>query len=292
MNDMRQVAKRRPGDDGAWWWNDRGRPSSVSGLTKAWGLVAIVGLLIALAAACGGGDEPQAEGSATPPSTVEDGALAPCQALQALEAYRYTVELRLESPEPSEAPGEPRPTPTGTIVRSFGGDFLFEYVIEASFVAPDRFDALLTAGSEEPVAVITIGGQVWTLTPGGWRLAQGPYTIPYQPPVTCEAVLVDLDLSATEPQEEKVNDVDTLHYTFTEVHSEQAWAKIYGPGSDLDILLKELDVELWLSEKDNLPVRMKLSSSGLYGDGRELIVDLLMEIRDANSADIQVEPPF
>ena len=68
MKDIRQVAKRRPGDGGACQWNDRGRPSSVSGLTKAWGLLAIVGLLIALAAACGGGDEPQAEGSTDTPA--------------------------------------------------------------------------------------------------------------------------------------------------------------------------------------------------------------------------------
>jgi hypothetical protein len=289
---MWQVAKRRSGDGSSWWWADGGRPSGVRGLTKAWQLLAIVGLLIALAAACGDGGEPQAEGSATPAPTVEDGALAPCQALQALEAYRYTVELRLESPEPSDTPDEPQPTPTSTIVRSFDGDFLFEYTIETSFVAPDRFDARLTTGEEEPVAVITIGAEVWALAPSGWKVADAPYTIPYQPLTICEAVLADLDLSAAEPQEEKANDVDTLHYTFAEVHSEQAWAKIYGPGSDLDILLKELDVELWLSEKDNWPVRMKLSSSGLYGDGRELLVDLLMDIRDANSADIRVEPPF
>ncbi len=292
MKDMRQVAKRRPGNGSGRWRNDRIRPSGVRGLTKAWGLLAIVGLLTALAAACGGGGEPQAEGSATPAPTVEDGAFAPCQALRALEAYRYTVELTLDSPEPSETPGEPRPTPTSTLTRDIGGDFLFEYTIELSFVAPDRFDALMTAKGEESVAIITIGAQAWTLTPIGWRLTDVPFTIPYQPPVVCEAVLADLDLSAAEPQEEKVNDVETLHYTFPEVHSEQAWAKIYGPGSDLDILLKELDVDLWLSEKDNWPVRMKLSSSGLYGDGRELRVDLLVDIRDANSADIRVEPPF
>jgi hypothetical protein len=292
MKDIRQVAKRRPGDGGTWWWSDRGRHSGVRGLTKAWRLLAIVGLLTALAAACGGGGEPQAEGSATPPPTVDNGDLAPCQALQALEAYRYTVELRLESPKPSETPGEPRPTPTSTITRDFGGDFLFEYTIETSFVAPDRFEASMTAKGEDSVAIITIGTQVWTLSPSGWILTEVPFTIPYQPPVICEAVLADLDLSAAEPQEEKVNNVDTLHYTFPEVRSEQAWAKIYGPGSDLDILLKELEVDLWLSEQDNWPVRMELSSSGLYGDGRELRVGLMLDIRDANSADIRVEPPL
>ena len=141
MRDMWQVAKRRSSDGSSWWWADGGRPSGVRGLTKAWQLLAIVGLLIALAAACGDGGGSETEGSVTPAPTVEDGALAPCQALEALEAYRYTVELRLESPEPSDTPDEPQPTPTSTIVRSFDGDFLFEYTIETSFVAPDRFGA-------------------------------------------------------------------------------------------------------------------------------------------------------
>ena len=60
----------------------------------------------------------------------------------------------------------------------------------------------------------------------------------------------------------------------------------------MDILLKKLDVDLWLSEKNNWPVRMNLSSSEVYGDGRELRVHLLLDIGDANSGDIRVEPPF
>jgi len=290
MRDIRQAAKQRPGGSG-WWWNHRAQRSGVRGPTKAWRLLAIVGLLTALAAACGGGGEPHAEGSATPPPTVEDGALAPCQALQALEAYRYTGELRLESPEPSKTPAGPRPTPISTITRNLGGDFLFENTIETSFVAPDRLEAFMTTSLGEPTAIITIGRQVWVELAGSWRPSEQPYTIPYQPAVICEAVLADLDLSAAEPQEEKANDVETLHYTFPEVHSEQAWAKIYGPGSDLDILLKEVDVDLWLAEEGNWPVRMELSSNGLYGDGRELRVHLLLDIRDANSGDIRVEPP-
>ena len=260
-------------------------------LTKAWGLLVIVGLLAALAAACGGGGEPQAEGSPTPPPTGEDAALAPCQALQALKAYRYSVNLKIESPEPSETPAEPRPTPTATLTRELGGPFLFEHAIDASFVAPDRIEALITADSGEPLAMITIGGQVWVQLAGNWTPAEQPFTIPYQPSVVCETILPELDLSQAEPQEEKANGVKSLHYTFPQVHSEQAWAKIYGAGSDLDILLKKVDVDLWLAEKGNWPVRMEICSSGLYSDGRELRAQLLVDIRDANSDDIRVEPP-
>jgi hypothetical protein len=257
---------------------------------KAWGLLAIVGLFAALAVACDGGGEPQAEGSPTPPPT-QDAALAPCQALQAFKAYRYSVDLKLESPEPAETPTEPRPTPTVTLTRQFDGPFSFEYAAETSFVAPDRVSTIITVDSGTPTAEISVGGQGWVQLAGNWVAAQNPVYTPYSPPVVCEAVLPDLDLSQAEPQEEKVNGVNSLHYTFPEVHSEQAWAKIYGTGSDLDILFKTLDVDLWLAEKGNWPVRMEIRSSGFYSDGRELRAHLLVDTRDANSDDIRVEPP-
>jgi hypothetical protein len=291
VKDIRQVAKRRPADGGGWWWNRRAHPSAARRVTKAWGLLAIAGLLAALAAACGGGGEPQAEGSPTLPPTTGEAALAPCQALQALKAYRYSVDLKLESPEPTETPVEPRPTPTTTHWRQFNGPFSFEYAIEASFVAPDRFESVMTANAGEPVVMIIIGTQTWLQTEGKWTPIGQTTETPYTPPIVCEALLPDLDLSQIEPQKEKINDVNSLHYTFPQVHSEQAWAKIYGPGSDLDIVLKTLDVDLWLAEKGNWPVRMDIRSSGLYADGRELRAHILVDIRDANSGDIRVEPP-
>jgi len=291
VKDIRQVAKRWSGDGGGSWWDYRPWPSAVRRLTRAWGLLAIAALLVALAAPCGGGGEPQAEGSPTPPPTAEDAALAPCRALQALKAYRYSVDWRLESPEPEETPGAPRPTPTSSITREFTTPFLFESNIEASFVAPDRFEVLFTTDSNE-VSMIIIGSQTWSETNGRWRPTAQPYDLPYTPSEVCEAILADLDFSLVEPQEDKLNDVKSLHYTFSQVHSEQAWAKIYGPGSDLDILLKKLDVDLWLAEKGNWPVRIDTRSSGLYGVGRELRVHLLIDIRDSNSGDIRVEPPL
>lgn len=283
---MWQVAKRRPGDGGGWWRNHRPRPLAVGRLTKAWAVLAVLGLLAALAPACGGG-EPEAEGSPTPPPTAED----VCGALEALKAYRYSVTLEVESPEPEGSPAEPQPAPTSTLTREFQGYWGFQYNIEASFVAPDRFEVFIS-GIGVPFSMIFIGDQVWTELGGRWRPTPRLQQLPYGPPVVCEAVLADLDLLQAEPQEEKVNDVKSVHYTFSQVSSEQAWAKIYGKDSDLDILLKELDVDLWLAEKDQWPVRIDIRSSGLYGDGRELRAHLLLDIRDANSGDIRVEPPL
>jgi hypothetical protein len=196
----------------------------------------------------------------------------------------------VESPEPEESPTGPRPTPTSTLTREFTEPFLFEYNIDASFVAPDRTEASIS-GAGEPFSMIVIGNQTWVYVAHQWSEAAQPTQVGYPPTGICEAVLTDLDLSQTEPLEETANDVKSLHYTFSQVSSENAMARIFGAGSDMDILIKTLDVDLWLAEKDEYTVRMDISGSGLYADGRELRAHVLVEIRDANSADIQVEPP-
>jgi hypothetical protein len=291
VRDIRQVAKQQPEDGSGWQRKHRRRPPAVRRLTKAWGLLVIAGLLIALAAACGGGGE---EGSPTPlptgtPSpTEENSALAACQALQALDTYRYLETMTLESSQPAETPSESQLTPS-TLTRESTEPTQFEYDIDASFQAPDRTEAAITANQQEPFTMINIGDQVWVQVAGTWRT--GPAPIPYKPPDICQAVLSDLDLSQVEPQEEKVNDVKSLHYTFSQASAPEAMANIFGQGSDADVLIKTLDVELWLAEKDGWPVRMDIGGSGLYADGGELRVHFSIDVRDANSADIQVEPP-
>jgi hypothetical protein len=294
VKDIRQVAQQQPEDGSGWRRKHRRRPLAVRRLTKAGGLLVIAGLLIALAAACGGGGE---EGSPTPPPTGtpsptgQDSALAPCQALQNLKTYRYTVNLDLESTEPTETPPAAPPTATGTAIPESPAPRQFTYLIDASFVAPDRTEAVITAGSQAPLTMIAIGDQVWVQLAGNWRPTPEQPGVPYMPSDICQAILPDLDLSQVEPQEEQVNDVKSLSYTFSQVSSPESMAKIFGAGSDMDILIKTLDVKLSLAEKDGWPVHLDISGSGLYADGGELRVHLSIDVRDANSGDIQVEPP-
>jgi hypothetical protein len=267
-------------------------PAAARRWVNAWALLALAGLVSVLAAACGGGSEPEAEGSPTPPLTEEDGTLPPCEAFRALETYRYTVEVTLESPDPTENPPESQLTPTSSVTSPFTEPYLFEYDIDASFVAPDRVQALITSGwLDEPFGMIDIGGQVWMQTGVGKEWKTFETGVPYKPLEICEGVVPTLDLSLVEPQQEKVNDVETLHYSFSQVPTQQALGKIFGEQSDMAILIKTLDVELWLAEKDRWPARMDIAGSGLYSDGRELRVHILVNVRDANSGDIQVEPP-
>ncbi|MDP2949129.1 MAG: hypothetical protein Q8P22_06290 [Chloroflexota bacterium] len=84
----------------------------------------------------------------------------------------------------------------------------------------------------------------------------------------------------------------SFNYTFSQIPTQQAMAKIFGSGSDMDVLLRALDVDVWLETKDGCPVRIKVRSTGLYGDGRELRLRLLADVKDANDDSIRVEPPL
>jgi hypothetical protein len=266
-----------------------------AGLGRACLILAVLMLVGGLAMACAGGEESTPTQGAT---VGPEGVLAPCVALNGLTAYRYSVQLELASPkpteggaEPTEGAAEPTATPTTTFTRPYTGDFAFDYRIDADFVAPDRTQALITSGGSE-LPMIIIGQDSWVhLGDAGWRPPEYPTPLPYQPADVCQAVFPELDLSAFEPQEEDANDVATLRYTLSQVPAGQALAKIFGPESDMALLISKLDADVWLAKKDGWPVRMDISAVGVYGDGRELRAHLLIDIKDANSGDIKVEPP-
>jgi hypothetical protein len=262
---------------------------------KHWAMVVALAVAVALlavaAAACGdggnGGDASPTGPAASP--TGEAGLPAPCQALASLKSYRYVTEMTLESPVPTGTPSPDQPTPTATITRDFTGPFLFEYDVEASFVAPDRLEANVT-GSTSPMSVIIIGDRNWIEAGAAWRESASPINVTYGPMDVCKAVLPDLDLSQAQPQAERRNDVDTLHYTFSQASSD-ATAELFGQESDMAVLLGNLDVELWLAKEDNHLVRIEVQSTGLYADSRELRLRLVDDVAGANDDSIRVEPP-
>jgi len=260
-----------------------------AGLGRAGVILAVLMLIGGLATACGGGDESTPGQSAT---VGPEGLSAPCLALEDLKTYRYSVLLVMESPEPTEGAPAPTVTPTTTITRPYTGDFTFDYRIEADFVAPDRTQALVTSTGAGELPMIVIGQDVWIrLGEADWSRPQYPTTVPYQPVDVCQALFPELDLSALEPKEEEANDIDTLSYTLSQVPAGEALSKIFGPESDMALLISKLDADLWLAKKGGWPVRMDISAGGLYGDGRELRVHLLIDVKDANNGDIKVEPP-
>ena len=272
---------------------------------KLWAALVALGLIVALAVACDGGGDGEASPTAQPTdtglSTVGPTAAASattqpvtapaCQALASLTSYRYVSKMSLEVPEEIVTPSAGQPTPAATITRNFEGRFGFDYNIDASFVAPDRLDAQIQGGTQEPFGMIIIGDQTWVSLAGEWR-ETGPEVPPYNPLDICSALFAELNLDQAQGEKETVNDVKALHYVFSGTPTGQAIATIFGATSDMAILMQTMDVEVWLAEKDGWPVEMDLQSKGLYIDGHQLQAHIHIELRDINDKDIRVDPPI
>jgi len=218
-----------------------------------------------MAAACDGGG-PDA-GSPTPVAPPGAATAAPCQALAEASSFRYVSKVTLESPETTETPTADLPSPSGTVTRAFGGPFLYQYDVDASVVTPDRFRFTITTTDVSSVSIIAIGQEVWQETDGTWQ-------------------------TQTEPQREEIDGLEAIHYTFLKNASPQGVAKVFSESSDMALLIKTLDVNLWLSEDGDELVRLEFQGKGLYSDGRPLMVHVVVDVRDINDEDIKVEPPI
>ena len=241
-------------------------------------LVIAPALALALVVACDG-EEKATEG---PPTT----AVAPCDALQGLEKYRYTFHFRLERGQPAATPTEGGETPA---VPPASSAQTLDYNLDAAYVAPDSFEASLDFGGAKS-SIIAIGSRRWTKSDGNWRESDLA-SIDYQPLPICRAVIPNLGLAAAEPQPEKVGKASALRYAFPRTASGAALAGIFGPGSDTASLITEAAIDLWLAEKGGWPLRLEIRGSGRYPNGRELRLELWLELRDVNSGGIEVKPP-
>ena len=261
---------------------------------RAWGGLLVLGLVLVLAAACGGGGSdngsptPQATGVASPGVTTA----APCQMLVDAKTYRYAVKVTLESPETTETPTSDLPLPSPTLTRPFTGPFLFQYNVDAAVVMPDRYSYTVATEGAEPFGIITIGQDTWTQLNGQWQVGAQAVSIGYEAIPICQAILPELDLSKLDPKPEDVDGQASLHYTSVGNASPQGVGKVFGVGSDMDLLISTLDVDLWLSKKDNALVRLDFQGKGLYSDGRPLMVHVVLDVRDINDKNIKIEPPI
>jgi hypothetical protein len=273
-------------------------------LTNAWAAVLALALAATLAAACNGGGggggtatvQPTIEGSpiGSPiPQSTEQAATNPaCQALASLKTYRYISNLELRSPEALVTPTEGQPTPVSTLTRDYTGDVSFDYDIDASFVAPDSVDAIVSTQAGEPLNIIAIGGTTWLQSASGqWQESPEPTGVPYQPLEICNAIFPQLNLEQV-AEKDTVNDISAQHYVLPDTPSGQAFATIFGASSDMAILFQTMDVEVWVTDDGGWPVKMDILGSGLYANGRQLSAHITIELRDINNKDIKVEPPI
>jgi len=234
----------------------------------------MTGLVFALAlAACGGG------GKAVPSPTTGEAApaVASCAAIQDLDAFRYTLSMRLDIPQ--AALGTPESGLAELGFQLLG--LLQDMEIRGEFVAPDRHHVHLRLGQDE-LEQISVGDRAWQ------RSGDGPWeetTAPIQEQVDivdfCQQMLAGLEeaLAGATWQRGEAEGLPMRVYRLTE--------------ADLGLQPDEgqATMEVWLAEDSGLPVRIAVEVQGQTEEGQRLEARILFQLTDINSGQLRVEPP-
>ncbi len=247
-------------------------------------LLGLGSLLLILGIACSGGAPPYHLQSAAFPSDVEA-----CAAFNRFDRYRYEFTYRIASHHPAgpvdvEEVGSP---PFGLPPDS--PDFELAQEHEGTIINPDKIDLVIKMPELPDLNMRFLEGEQWTYLGVAWTLADDPEAYVYSPALVCHSMMAGLQLTGT-PTPETVNGVDTTHYQFEDV-SLFTGGYLFNAGSDQDRILKVYSGDVWLAE-DGWPVRLESRSQGAYPSGRELSLEVSLEITDVCSEDIAVEPPF
>jgi hypothetical protein len=211
-----------------------------------------------------------------------------CDRLNAEKRFRYTFTFAFDSPKQPE-PIDP------TIMSDYAlgpssPDFKFEQTHTGAFQENDRFQLEITAPGQAGFRAISIGGAEWYELDGNWQEQGNPGPFPFAPQTVCQAIVAPLDLAGGPTGVETVGDTAAQHLRIERAPIAAA-APIFGPQSDMARLLKEYDVDLWLSEKDGRLVKVEARSKANFPFGREFSGRFSLEVGSFNDKEIEIEPP-
>ena len=217
-----------------------------------------------------------------------------CQPLGRADSFRYVFSYRLESPQQE---GEANGTAVGDppfAIQAAAPDFLFGQTFDGAFQKPDKIDVTTkTEGAlTEDTRFVYIGQDQWVELGGQWQKTP-PEAPPYgfAPIKMCNAMLSGLDLAGVEPHAETMDGERVARYEVKDAQLGTAIA-VWSGQSDMGRLLDTYAVPVWLSEDEEIPVRIESKSVGTYPFGREITMELALEASDINAGDIKIEPPI
>ena len=252
-----------------------------------WGLFGGV-LMAALVLACNGngGEEPAVIG----PLDVSRS----CQLLREADAYRYSFEYLIESPEPAEPLGTEDVGDPAFGLPAGSPDFTFGQQVEGSIVNPDSAEMVITTlGTAGGLPLLFVAGREWTMLGGDWIETPSGGVLPFPPTDVCDAIVGDLDASGVVPIREEINGTEALRFRVEQADINPI-GKLFGgqtgPTGQTD-LLQTHTVQAWIGVKDGRPLRLEAESVGTYPSGRELRLELALEIEDFNDKGISIRPP-
>ena len=293
---------------------------------RIWPVALAVILSLGLLAACGGGEDeeteeegttataaapasgnvsatgtPQADATGTPregsPSASPSGGGSSAQAVGCefpsdIKSFRFEMTMKANLPSTPEA-GTPAPDePLGDFLGALSG-LMGDMKMEGAVIAPDRSSMEMTVGGHEFGSFVQIGSQQWMKVAGLTDWTEAPASdesgLLFSPMDFCETAEEDLSsaLAGLEGDKETVNGIETVHY-----HLDQAdltfFQDFLGGAEDLP---NEFNMDVWMAEDGDWPVRMSFEASGEDDEGQPLSFEIFIEFKDFNDSGITIEPP-
>jgi hypothetical protein len=238
----------------------------------------LLGLTLALLAACNGGGS----GAGDPAADVAE----LCKPLARVKSFTYTFDYRLETTM-LEDPVDPDIDIGDYALQPDSPDFLIAQTLDGTVHTPDKLDVIVRTEGGDDTHLIFYEDRQWAFLGGRWTPSSQP--VPFPVLEICDAALDEVDLEGVEAEEGSVNGEDTLRYELTGLKLDTV-EQIWGATSDMGRILDTFDLEVWLTRKGEVPVRIVSRSEGAYPSGRPFTMDLTLDVRDLNDAPT-VEPP-
>jgi hypothetical protein len=237
------------------------------------------GLLFSLLlSGCGGGGQGAGEGTETPTPGGQGISMA---SLADLDSFRYSITMHIAIPglEDQLLPG-------------FAA-LLSDVEIHGAVVAPDKSEMQMTLGeSGRTMGEVVIGerawfssGEEWTETPGG-----APDVSLLSPEKLSGSIIDEKAFAGAEPAREKLNGVDALHYSQSQ-SGLGSLSELLGIGEPQSAVPVETKTDLWLTEDGRYPIKLMIDAGGKDAEGRDISVQLEMDVTDLNDPGIDISPP-
>jgi hypothetical protein len=239
---------------------------------------------VTVASPSSGGCTPGGAGSAATATVAAARCLVAPDCFTAVSAYKYDLTFKIDAKQ------------SGTATPDAGSDFaslLGNTHATGQFQAPDRTEAKFQfLGQTEET--ITIGTDTWTKQGNGpWQTGDdaGTVTASLTPSDLCQQALSGLSATGVKPTSEKLDGQKVQKYEFdhdTLARFQDIFGML-GGGSDSSIPA-DAKLDVWVTEKEHLPLKMTLQGSESTDQG-SYSIDVELTVTDLNGKDITIQPP-
>lgn len=217
--------------------------------------------------------------AATP---AADGLVAP-DCFKSVSAFKYDLTFKIDVKQ------------TGTATPDAGLDLaslLGNIHVTGQFQAPDRTESKFQILGQN-YETITIGSNTWTKEgTSDWKMGDSSDNLAgsLTPSDLCQQTLTGLSATGIKPTSEKLDGQNVLRYEFDHEALSRFQDLFGSAGSSATPLPADAKLDLWVTEKEHLPLKMILSGSDTSAEG-SYSIDLEFTITDLNGKDINITAP-